>query len=41
MAYLNLMADVCKDRNSNAIDTMSSILSLQAVAATLFSTEVA
>ena len=37
MSYINLLADTCKDRNTIAIDSVSSILSLQAVATILFS----
>jgi len=40
MSYVSLLADICIDRNSLAIESVSSILSLQAVAVILFDTEV-
>lgn len=38
MAYVSLLADICIDRNNLAIESVSSILSLQAVAVILFDT---
>lgn len=35
LAYVNLLADICIDRNINSIESVSQILSLQAVAVIL------
>lgn len=40
LAYVNLLADICKHRNSGAIESVSVILPLQAVAAILFDEEI-
>ncbi len=40
LAYVSLLADICKHRNSNSIENVSLILPLQAVAAILFDEEI-
>ena len=40
LAYINLLADLCMDRNSEAIENVSSILSLQNVVTILFDDEI-
>lgn len=36
IAYINLLADICIDRNNEAIKNVSALLSLQMIATILF-----
>ena len=41
MHFVNLLADVCMDKNINAIENVSALVSLQIVAVILFDPEIA
>ncbi len=40
LAYVNLLADICMDRNTEAIDNVSALVSLQIVTTILFDPEI-
>lgn len=39
--FVNLLADVCMDKNNNAIENVSALVSLQIVTVILFDPEIA
>lgn len=41
MHFVNLLADICMDKNTNAIDNVSALVSLQIVTIILFDPDIA